>query len=92
MIDYKNLTDDELLDIVDKLDSKELIELKNNDPDFKMRLINLAKKEVDHLKSLYFPIIEHLEKAISDDRVPENIKVDLKLKIDKYKSWQKNLS
>ena len=41
MIDYKNLTDDELLDIVDKLDSKELIELKNKDPDFKMKLIKL---------------------------------------------------
>ena len=90
MIDYKNLTDEELLELFDKSDNfitKELSDLKNSDPDFKMRLINLAKNEINYLKSSY---IEHLEKVISDDRVPENIKAELELKLIKYKSWQKN--
>ena len=35
-------------------------------------------------------MIELLEKALSDDNVPENIKEELKLKLIKYKQWQKN--
>lgn len=93
MIDFKSLTDGELLDLIEKSDDsiiKELAHLKNKDEDFKMKLINLAKQDIKHLKSLYFPMIELLEKALSDDNVPENIKEELKLKLIKYKQWQKN--
>ena len=93
MIDFKSLTDEELLDLIEKSDdsiTKELAHFKNKDEDFKMRLINLTKQNIKDLKSLYFPMIEHLEKALSDDRVPENIKEELKLKLIKYKQWQKN--
>jgi hypothetical protein len=95
MIDYKNLTDEQLLEVIDNLNensSKELSILKNSDPDFELRLIKLAKKDVNSLKSTYVSVIEHLEKAISNEKVPENLKEELKLKLIKYKQWQKNLS
>jgi len=41
MIDFKSLTDGELLDLIEKSDDsiiKELAHLKNKDEDFKMRL------------------------------------------------------
>ncbi len=95
MIDYKNLTDEQLLDLIDNANEnslKELSILKNSDPDFELRLIKLAKKDVNSLKSTYVSVIEHLEKAISDERVPENLKEELKLKVIKYKQFQKNAS
>jgi hypothetical protein len=84
MIDYKNLTDDELLEVIDNLNensSKELSILKNSDPDFQLRLIKLAKKDINSLKSTYVSLIEHLEKAISNEKVPEDLKEKIKLNL-----------
>ena len=36
------------------------------------------KKDVNSLKSTYVSVIEHLEKAISNEKVPENLKEELK--------------
>ncbi len=145
MIDFKNMSDQELLDLIDSEDYlkspviKEMQVLAKTDLEFADRLLDLKIKNkstltfttmkgeshspdqpvtqwvIDDLNKLlnslplnapnrdtvnkfnmnllsylYFPMIELLEKALSDDNVPENIKEELKLKLIKYKQWQKN--
>ena len=77
MKDYKNLTDQELLDIIDTEDVtnlKDLKELAKTDSDFQQRLRDLKKKNKDLSISSGNEIISLLEQVIltaSDESKPQ---------------------
>ena len=77
MKDYKNLTDQELLDIIDTEDVtnlEDLKELSKTDSDFQQRLRDLKKKNKDLSISSGNEIISLLEQAIltaSDEAKPQ---------------------
>ena len=77
MKDYKNLTDQELLDIIDTEDVtnlEDLKELAKTDSDFQQRLRDLKKKNKDLSISSGNEIISLLEQAIltaSDEAKPQ---------------------
>jgi hypothetical protein len=77
MKDYKNLTDQELLDIIDTKDVtnlEDLKELAKTDSDFQQRLRDLKKKNKDLSISSGNEIISLLEQAIltaSDEAKPQ---------------------
>ena len=77
MKDYKNLTDQELLDIIDTKDVtnlEDLKELAKTDSDFQQRLRDLKKKNKDLSISSGNEIISLLQQAIltaSDEAKPQ---------------------
>ena len=77
MKDYKNLTDQELLDIIDTKDVtnlEDLKELAKTDSDFQQRLRDLKKKNKDLSISSGNEIISLLEQVIltaSDESKPQ---------------------
>jgi hypothetical protein len=87
-MNYKNLTDEEILEILDRQDNSymELKSVAQTDSDLRNRLSNLKSKQLEKKNNTLSVLIEHLEKALNNDEVPDEIKAKIELKLIRYKS------
>jgi hypothetical protein len=87
-MNYKNLTDEEILEILDRQDNSymELKSAAQTDSDLRNRLFNLKSKHLEEKNNTLSVLIEQLEKALNNDEVPDEIKSKIELKLIKYKS------
>lgn len=87
-MNYKNLTDEEILEILDRQDNSymELKSAAQTDSDLRNRLSNLKSKQEEVKNNTFTILIEQLEKALNSDEVPDEIKSEIELKLIRYKS------
>lgn len=88
MTDYKNLTNEELLEIIDSgdADRKEFQEIKlltQTDPEFRSRIVDLKVQNKKDQKGNESALIEVLEKALSE--ASEDVKPKIQERLDRIK-------
>lgn len=87
MIDYKNLTNEELLEIIDSGDTgkqfKEIKLLCQADSEFRSRIVDLKVQNKQDQKENESSLIEVLEKCILE--APEEVKPKIQELLDSYK-------
>ena len=88
MTDYKNLTNEELLEIIDSgdADRKEFQQIKlltKTDPEFRSRIVELKVQNKKDQKGSESALIEVLEKALSE--ASEDVKPKIQERLDAIK-------
>ena len=88
MTDYKNLTNEELLEIIDSgdADRKEFQQIKlltKTDPEFRSRIVELKVQNKKDQKGSESALIEVLQKALSE--ASEDVKPKIQERLDAIK-------
>lgn len=88
MTDYKNLTNEELLEIIDSGDAdrkefQQIKQLTQTDPEFRSRIVELKVQNKKDQKGSESALIEVLEKALSE--ASEDVKPKIQERLDAIK-------